>query len=59
MSNPVLKVRVKKTGALVQVYKLNHGAYNVFLGEKISITAIENKEHMKTFEANEVEIVRS
>lgn len=59
MNNPVLKAKIKKTGEVIEVYRLNPGtAYNIFLGDKISITAVANEEHKKTFEPDEIEIIR-
>lgn len=60
MSNPILKAKIKKTGEVIQVYRLSQGSgYNIFLGDRISITAVENGEHMKTFEPHEIEISKS
>lgn len=58
MSNTV-KAKVKKDGRIIEVYKLNDGRYNIFLGDKISIEKVSRQEHTETFNADELEILPS
>ncbi len=59
MEKNVLKATVKKDGRKVTVYKLKDGRYNIFLGESISLSKVENKEHSETFEENELVFVEA
>jgi len=58
MSNTV-KAKVKKDGRIIEVYKLNDGRYNIFLGDKISLEKVNRQEHTETFNADELEILSS
>jgi len=58
MSNTV-KAKVKKDGRIIEVYKLNDGRYNIFLGDKISIEKVNRQEHTEVFNADELEFLSS
>jgi hypothetical protein len=59
MSNPAVKAFVKSTGKMIQVYRLNSGGYNRFLGENISVTSLDAKEHLQKFTDEELEIIQN
>ena len=59
MNNNVFEATVKKDGRKIKVYKLSNGKYNIFLGEELSMSKVEKKEHMETFDANELTITGS
>lgn len=58
-NNNVLSATVKKDGRKINVYKLTNGKYNIFLGEKLNMAKVEQKEHMETFEADELNFTGS
>lgn len=62
-SRETFKAIIKKTGEEIQVYKLNNPAptpehkWNRFLGEKINMTAIEQKKHEETYTSEELNFI--
>ena len=56
MNNKILKARVKKTGEVIEVYKLNDGRFNRYMGEKISVSKIDQEEHKQIFTEDQLEI---
>ncbi len=52
-----IKAKVKKDERIIEVYKLNDGRYNIFLGDKISMEKVNRQEHVETFNADELEIL--
>lgn len=56
--NPLRKAKVKATGKEIDVYKLKDGGWCIFLGDKLTMSAIENNEHQKTFKDDELEFVK-
>ncbi len=50
----VKSATVKKDGRKVKVYKLKSGGWNIFFGDDISLTKIDNKEHQETFKDDEL-----
>jgi len=50
----ILNAKVRSTGETIQVFKLKDGRYNIYLGENITLEKIDNKEHMRVFEKDDL-----
>lgn len=54
----VRTANVKGTNRTVQVYKLKQGnKWNIYLGDKLTMSAIEKKQHTETFTADQLEFI--
>ena len=60
MSNQILKAKVKNSVQqnVIEVYRLQDGRYNVYLGDKINVQKVESGEHKKIYEESELEFVK-
>lgn len=47
-----LKAKVKSTGEQIEVYKLKSGGYCSFLGDKLTLSAVEQGNHQRVFKAD-------
>lgn len=63
-SNPVLKAKVKGTDRIVDVYKLknkkssdNQAVYNIFLGDNLTMAAVEQKLHEEQFTEDQLQFI--
>lgn len=58
--NNIKTARVKATGEVVSVYKLDNGTptkhhvWHIYLADKLNMAAIESKEHNRTFTDNDL-----
>lgn len=54
METNVKNAKVKKDGRKIQVYKLKSGGWHIFLGEKLTMAAVEANKHSETFTEDEL-----
>lgn len=57
MNNPVLKVKVRATNQVIEVYKLSDGRYNRYLGDGLSMEVIKQDQHIQTFTKEELDFI--
>ena len=56
-NNKTKKAKVKGTNRIIDVYKLKSGGWCIFLGDKLTMAAVEAQQHQETFTDDQLEFI--